>query len=271
MIITILASFLKTLGWRTSYSILGIANAVIVVPLVLETVRSGPRSQPGGERVVGEGIVVSSAESLGVASAPASDSPSAALGEILASRQLWLLITLYAACGFQDFFMATHIVAFALDQGVGTVLAGNILALMGLTGLIGVLSSGALADVFGAARPTVICFLIRIGLFAFVFYFQDTVSIAAFALVCGFTFLITAPLTVVFASNIFGVARLGTVSGLISAVHQVSGGSGRLRRRGHLRSLGSYDGAFVLMLGLAVLGFATTLMVRERPIVRAAG
>ena len=152
------------------------------------------------------------------------------------------------------------------------MLAGNILALMGLTGLIGVLSSGALADVFGAARPTVICFLIRIGLFAFVFYFQDTVSIAAFALVVyGFTFLISAPLTVVFASNIFGVARLGTVSGLISAVHQVSGGSGRLRRRGHLRSLGSYDGAFVLMLGLAVLGFATTLMVRERPIVRAAG
>ena len=270
VIITLLASFVKTLGWRTSYSILGIVNAAVVVPLVLAGVRSNPRSQFAGAQDNGDGVVVGSVESLGTVTEPAADELSAALSQVLVSRQFWLLITLYAACGFQDFFMATHVVAFALDQGVGSVLAGNILALMGLTGLIGVLSSGALADAFGAARPTVICFLIRIALFVFVIYFQDTVSIAAFALLYGFTFLITAPLTIVFASNIFGAARLGTVSGLITAVHQVSGGIGAFVGAAIFDRWGSYDGAFVLMLGLAVLAFGATLMVRERPIARAA-
>ena len=128
--------FLKTLGWRTSYSILGIANAAVLVPLVLAGVRSHPRSQSAGAQGNGDGVVVGSVESLGTVTEPAADELSAALSQVLVSRQFWLLITLYAACGFQDFFVATHVVAFALDQGIGSVLAGNILALMGLTGLI---------------------------------------------------------------------------------------------------------------------------------------
>ena len=50
------------------------------------------------------------------------------LKTILRSRQFVLLVIIYAICGFQDFFVATHVVAFAQDQGVGTVLAGNLLA-----------------------------------------------------------------------------------------------------------------------------------------------
>ena len=45
---------------------------------------------------------------------------------------------------------------------------------------------------------------------------------------------ITAPLTVVFAANIFGQARLGTVSGLISMVHQIAEGAGSLRGGCHI-------------------------------------
>ena len=49
-------------------------------------------------------------------------------------------------CGFQDHFVATHMVAFARDQGIGSFLAGNLFAFMGLFGLIGVLGSGYLSD-----------------------------------------------------------------------------------------------------------------------------
>ena len=160
--------------------------------------------------------------------------------------------------------MATHVVAFAQDQGLGQVFAGNILALMGASALAGVMLSGAMADAFGPSRPTVLCFLMRIGLFGYILVFQDTVSIAAFALLYGFTFTITAPLTVVFAANIFGTARLGTVSGLINMVHQVAGGLGALLGAGIFDWRGSYDGAFVLMLALALVGVAATVALREQ-------
>ena len=89
---------------------------------------------------------------------------------------------------------------------------------MGLMGLIGVLSSGLLADAFGAVRPTVICFFIRMFIFAFIIFDQSTSSIFIFGLLYGLTFLITAPLTVVFVGNIFGVARLGTLAGQVGVV-----------------------------------------------------
>ncbi len=248
VIISLLTSFLASIGWRMAYTILGLVNAVVVVPLVLLTIRSHP--EEGGD------------QTTSVESAPA---PTLSFRTVLMSRDFWMLITLYAVCGAQDFFVATHIVAFAQDQGVSQVFAGNILAFMGLAALLGVLLSGALADRVGATAPTMICFLIRIALFAFIPFVQTPVSIAAFALIYGFTFTMTAPLTVVFAGNIFGTTRLGSVSGLINMSHQIAGGLGAVIGAVIFDSTGSYDGAFFLMLGLTVVAAVSTHLVRERP------
>ena len=264
VIITALASSLTALGWRSAYALLGIINLAVVVPLVLATVRTAPLREPDGdgerEAVRGPGAPPSV---VGNGLEPA-DTP-VRPDSVLGSRQFWLLAIVFGICGFQDFFVATHVVAFADDQGVSSVLAGNMLALMGLMGLLGIMASGVLADAFGAARPTALCFLMRIFIFGFIIYFQDTTSIVVFALLYGFTFLITAPLTVVFAANIFGTGRLGTVTGLINMVHQVAGGLGAFVGALMFDHWGTYDAAFVLMLGLAVVAGATALLVHDRP------
>ncbi|MCH8207308.1 MAG: MFS transporter [Chloroflexi bacterium] len=263
VIITLLASFLTTLGWRTSYAVLGAANLAIVVPIVLAAARSRPPEHrrgtvpPGGRQSVGE-------RAPSVQSAVTGSAAPGTLRSVLKSRQLWLLVVVYGVCGFQDFFVATHVVAFALDQGMGSVLAGNMLALMGILGLVGVLTSGVLADTFGATRPVALCFLIRLPVFAFVLYFQDTPAIIAFALLYGFTFLITAPLAVVFAESLFGPSRLGTVSGLINMVHQIGGGLGAFVGAVIFDRWGSYDGAFALMMALAAVAIAATLLLQRR-------
>ena len=246
VIISLLTSFLASIGWRTAYTILGLVNAVVVVPLVLLAIRSSPK---GDEPETSDTTAPSHTPSIRSA---------------LVSRDFWMLITLFAVCGAQDFFVATHVVAFAQDQGTSQLFAGNILAFMGLAALSGVLLSGAMADRMGASAPTMICFLIRIGLFAFIPFIQTPVSIAAFALIFGFTFTMTAPLTVVFAGNIFGTARLGSVSGLINMSHQIAGGLGAVVGAVIFDATGSYDPAFFLMLGLSVVGAVATHLVRER-------
>ena len=269
VIITLLASLLTAISWRTSYAILGVVNFVIIVPLVFVALRP---------RRTNHSNCASDAEDTADIASPAMNRSEGAATvvagvtstkKIFSSRQLWILVVVYAICGFQDFFMAIHVVAFALDQGVSDFLAGNMLAMMGLLGLLGVLSSGLLADAFGASRPTSLCFLLRIGIFAFIIYFQDTASIIIFAMLYGFTFAITAPLTVVFAGNIFGSARLGTVSGFINMVHQISGGLGAFVGAFIFDRYGSYDGAFVLMFSLSLVAMATTFLVRERLLGRA--
>ena len=257
LIVMALAAVLVSLDWRWSFTILGLANLAVLVPLVLLTVRDKP---PEKRRMP---------DSAAVRSITPPDS-TLSLGRTLTSRQLALLMVIYAICGFQDFFVTIHIVAFARDQGVGPVLAGNLLALMGLMGLAGVLASGLLADRFGAVRPTVTCFWVRIFIFAFIIFDQSTPSIMVFGLLYGFTFLITAPLTVVFVGNIFGVARLGTLAGSISMVHQIAGGLGAFIGAYIFDHRGSYDDAFLLMLMLSVAATILTLLVRERPLAPAA-
>ena len=73
--------------------------------------------------------------------------------QALTSRPFLLLVGIYSVCGFQDFFVATHIVAFAQDQGVGDVLAGNLLAWMGVMGLLGVFVAGIMADASARRVP----------------------------------------------------------------------------------------------------------------------
>ena len=190
---------------------------------------------------------------------------------LITSGQLWLLVGIYAICGFQDFLVATHVVAFALDVGLGTLIAGNLLALMGVMGLLGVLSSGYLADLMGPGRPTLLCFVMRIGIFTLILLSQSHASVIVFALLYGFTFLMTAPLTVMFSGNIFGRERMGRISGTISGVHQVSGGLGALVGALAFDVWGSYDRAFMLLLALSIVATLGTLLVRDRAIPRVPG
>ena len=248
IIITALASALVHIGWRNAYITLGVVNLLIVVPLVIAFVRSDPEpTQPTDPE------------------SPRTAEPAAlSMRTIFSSHQLWLLLVVYAICGFQDFFIATHIVAFAQDKGLSAAFSGSLYAFMGLLGMLGVMSAGLLADRFGSTRPTALCFLARIACFGLIIFSQSTTAIVIFALLYGFTFLITAPLTVTFAGNMFGAPRLGMMSGIINMTHHIAGGIGALVGGLVFDARGSYDAAFILMLVLAVVASALTFTVRER-------
>jgi MFS family permease len=257
IIIGTLAQSLVRFGWRPSLAGLGLANLVILAPVVLALVRSSPTR---GANSPATTSVVEAAQG------EARDQTS-----LLTSSQLWLLIGIYAICGFQDFLVQTHVVAFALDMGITTLVAANLLALMGVMGLLGVLASGYLADLMGPGRPTLLCFVMRIGIFALIILSQAKASVIAFALLYGFTFLMTAPLTVMFSGNIFGQRRMGRVSGTISGVHQISGGLGALVGALSYDIWGTYEYAFMLLLALSIAATVGTLLVRDRAIPRVPG
>ena len=251
LVISLLAAQLAVLGWRGSFLALGFATLVCILPLVLlarRTASPAPATGPAG----------------GSRPATASQGGAATLREALASRRLQLLLVIYAICGFQDFLIATHVVAFAVDEGVGTLLAGNILAFMGLAGLGGVLLTGVLNDRFGPVLPTGICFVLRTVLCAVLLVSREPAVIAGAALLFGVTFWATAPLTVIFAREIAAVGLLGTVTGLITMVHHSAGGIGALAGATIFDAYGSYDGAFAVMLVLSAAALGLTLALSRR-------
>jgi predicted MFS family arabinose efflux permease len=247
VIIAVLAAVLAGIGWRSVFVWLGIAHLVLL-PIVFVCV---PR---GGDAPAGQ--VAAPAEGLG---------PRAAAH----TRQFWLLLAIYAICGFNDFFVATHVVAFAQDRGVDAYLAGNLLALMGLTGLLGVVAAGAWSDRSGPLWPTAAAFAARVAAFALITVDQSPLSVALFALVFGATFLVTAPVTLLFVRESFGTRHLGALTGLITMVHHICGGFGAYLGARVFDGTGRYDLVFAVMLVSSVVALGLTLLLRRTPAVGA--
>jgi predicted MFS family arabinose efflux permease len=241
VVISALASVLVAVGWRSVFLWLGAAHLALA-PLFL--------AMPSP----GEGHL-----------APAA-AGSAGLGmrQALRTRQLWLLLSVYALCGLDDFFVSTHVVALAQDRGLDAFLAGNLLALMGLAALVGVVASGAWSDRAGPVWPTAASFVVRLAVFALILLDRSTVSVAIFALAFGATFLVTAPLTVIFVAQSFGTTNLGALTGLIIMVHHVFGGIGAYLGAAAFDRLGSYEPVFAVMMASNVAALALSVRLRRR-------
>lgn len=242
--IAVLAAVLEQSGWRSVYLWLAIAHVVLLPLVVLSVPGSGA---PGSAPAVGQSVAGST------------------FAQALRTRRFWLLAGIYALCGFQDFFVTTHVVAFAMDQGANTLFAGNLLAFMGLTGLFGVLAAGAWSDRSGPSWPALFSFALRMALFALVLVDSSPLSVAVFALAFGFTFLFTAPITVMFTRQAFGLAELGSISGAIFMVHHAAGGVGALLGGVLFDVSGRYDVAFAIMLAASATACALVLAMQREP------
>jgi predicted MFS family arabinose efflux permease len=245
VIIGLVATVLSYLGWRKAFGLLGVVNFLVV--LLLAAVFRGLHRRMNA---------------LPARTRPLVDLPAIPTADLVAIPQLRYLIIMYAICGLQDFFVSTHVVAFATDRGMNAVLAGNVFALMGLMGLIGVIAAGALADAFGPEFPTILSFVVRVGLFGYIPFVQGETSIIVFALLYGATFLVTAPLTVVFAERAAGPTQMGKVSGLLMMVHQIAGGVGAFLGGGVFDRWGSYNNAFIVMCLLSIAAMGATWLIK---------
>lgn len=245
VMMALLALVLVSIGWRSVFFWLALAHVVVIPFLFVAIPRDKASGGPTLPQQRGAGLTLRGAAR---------------------TRQFWLLIAIYAICGFDDFFVATHVVAFAQDRGLDTFVAGNLLALMGLTALVGVIAAGLWADRSGPVWPTAASFSARLFVFALITIDQSPISVAIFGLVFGATFLITAPLTVLFVRESFGTAHLGALSGLITMVHQICGGLGAYIGAAVFDMTGKYDFAFVLMFVVSAVALGLILALRRLPV-----
>jgi len=248
LIVSVLAVTLWRLGWRSAFMWLGIVSILVIAPLLLWVRLAAASSTPA---------TVEKAQAQ-------RDPVLPGLLQALRSKPLWLVMLIYAICGFQDFFIATHIVALATEAKVDIATAGQLLALMGLAGLFGVLPAGALADRVGPKRVTLFCFVLRCVLFSLMLISREPVAVIAAALMFGFTFWMTAPLTVIFARQLVGVSLLGTVSGIVTMVHHGMGGFGALFGALGFDHTGDYRSGLIAMLALSAIGLVLTLLYRDQ-------
>jgi MFS family permease len=214
---------ITALGWRTTFALFGglawVAGAAGVRYLVNRPEDRGLRSY-GAALAPGEAHAAPPDRGM----APA---------EVLRHPAFWGVALVHFGCCAAHSGPIFHMVAHAMDLGVTKMAAASMLGLSGATSIVGRLSSGVLADRFGA-KPALVGMLgLQAATLSTYLYANGVVSLFAVALAFGVTYGGAMPLYALVAREFFGERVVGMTFGGIFFISCIGMG------------LGAYGGGFL--------------------------
>ena len=191
----------------------------------------------------------------------------AALHEAMRERGFHLLFWGYFVCGFHIAMLTVHLPSYVTDNGLRPEQGMTALALIGLCNMIGSFVSGWLGGRYSKKYLLSGIYTLRaIAILMLISFPLSTLTLYSFAVVIGFLWLSTVPLTNGLVAQIFGVRYMGLLAGVVFFGHQIGSFIG-VWLAGYLYDqTGSYNGAFVISVGLGVFAALVNLPVNEKPL-----
>jgi sugar phosphate permease len=207
-------------GWRSAVVPVFLGSALIAVLCLLFV-----RNRPADLGLLPYGQTAAEAAALPAAKTVAMTwrTPFVTLREAAGNRTFWILAGTFFICGLStNGLVQTHFISLCGDNGMGTVPAASVLAMMGAFDLVGTILSGWLSDRYDNRKLLFWYYSLRgLSLFwlphsEFSFY-----GLGLFAMFYGLDWLATVPPTVKLAGAAFGPQKAGLVFGWIFAAHQL--------------------------------------------------
>jgi MFS family permease len=190
-----------------------------------------------------------------------------ALREALRERGFHLLFWGYFVCGFHIAMLTVHLPSYVTDNGLKPEHGMTALALIGLCNMAGSFTAGWLGGRFSKKYLLSGIYTLRAVAIAVLISFPlSPLTLYAFAMVIGFLWLSTVPLTNGLVGQIFGMRYAGMLAGVVFFGHQIGSFIG-VWLAGYLYDqTGSYTGALTISIGLGVFAALVNLPVNERPL-----
>ena len=220
--------------WRVSWIALGAIITFLAVPLGFVFLRNSPAQigiLPDGEPTPTSG---------GVTSAPARRQ---GLFEVdqwyksFRSPPIWNLSAAYMVCGITVGLISVHFVPYAQEQvGISLRMASIIFGVLTGLNVIGAIGGGWLADRFG--RKNVLGSVYAVRCFAYLVLIGGLIAVERsislpligslglpslwiFAVLAGFSWIASVPITTSLTADVYGLRALGTISGISFLCHQI--------------------------------------------------
>lgn len=238
-------------GRRTTFLILGVIILIGYVSLSQYLVRDPARMglSPDGSR--DENLMERAFVEMGLE-----------IKEVIRTRQWW---TICISLSFVMFSISTilfHIIPHAMDLGISSANAANVLATVGAVSIAGRFVMGAAGDKIGTKSALVICFLcLTIGLIWL--QLSDKLwMLLLFAVIHGFAhggfFTLISPLL----ADLFGTRSHGVIFGLVFSISTVGGAIGPVVAGYMFDITGSYEIIFLVLTGMSTLGLIATALLK---------
>ena len=260
-LVPLFTTFITDYGWRLSHFWIGLMMLVLNLSLTFLVIRGDPEDLgvvPYGRKV--ESVTLPSLSG-------AQDSSlvkDMGLRDAMRTSSFWLFVLFMFVCGSGDFLVTTHLIPMVTDYGIPAVTASNMLAWFGLLSLAGILAAGPASDLIGDKIPIALTFLLRVFAFLLVVAYQSLGSFYVFALIFGFTFLVTAPLTPTLVGRLYGFSHVGVLSGFITTIHHLGGGLAAWGGGVLFDLTGSYQTVLILSAVMAAIAVVSAMLIRQR-------
>jgi MFS transporter, OFA family, oxalate/formate antiporter len=250
----LIASF----GWSSSYLFIGFATWIIMIGASL-FLRGDPRSM--GLLPYGSDTKSPISTSKEIVSKYPAQGSSVTMGSALRTRQLWLLIFLFFLFSVCVQLVLVHLVNYATDLGIDPFTAATIVSVIGIGSIAGRLFSGSMSDRIGEKNAMIIsCLGLVIALILLIFSNQLWM-LYVFAILFSFSYGAEVTLMPLLAGQIFGLAAVMALTGIVSASARVGGAIGSWMGGAVFDSTQSYLIAFAIaaVFGLIIFSLAVTL------------
>ena len=247
--------FILTVGWRTTYLLLGVFSLVLVLPLSLWVLRDNPEAI--GEHPDGLASDTGGGVSAGLVERTA-------VSEALQTPPFWQLSGGLFTCGFSMSLLSAHGVPMLTDHGFHPMTASWALGLLGGTSIAGASALGLISDRLGRKPVLAGIYFLRALAFSVLFLAQDSLTLVIVAMIGGFGMGGSLAMTAALSGDIFGRFSVGSIFGLIFLVHQAGASLGSWLGGFLFDLTGGYGAAFVVACGLLLMGSGLSLTIDER-------
>jgi sugar phosphate permease len=145
------------------------------------------------------------------------------LGEVAPNPAFWVLASTFFVCGLStNGLVQTHFISLCADNGVASVTAASMLALIGICDFFGTIGSGWLSDRYDNRALLFVYYALRgISLLYLPSSGYSILALSAFSVFYGLDWVATVPPTARLSAEIFGRERTGVAFGWIFASHMV--------------------------------------------------
>jgi MFS family permease len=238
-------------GWQISYLILGSVVLVVIVSAA-QFLKSDP-TQAGQAAY---GAVEVEKQRLRLRGSGLS------LGEVIYTRQFWMVLPMILLYGSSVFTIIVHIVPHATEMGSSAASAANVLATIGMLSILGKLVLGSAIDRIGSRQGFIIGLTIMaLGLFWLVSATKEW-TFYLFAALFGFAYggcsASVAPLT----AWLFGLRSLGLMVGIINAGLTIGGAAGSLVAGNIFDATSRYQIAFLISASVTTISLVLIILLK---------
>ena len=176
-----------------------------------------------------------------------------AVNEAFGHRGFLFLTAGFFVCGFHVAFIAAHLPAYIVDNGLAAEYGAWALALVGLFNVIGSFTAGFMGGRYSKKQCLSILYFTRaVVILIFILVPLTPASVLVFAAAMGLLWLSTVPLTSGLVAQIFGPRYLSTLFGIVFFSHQIGSFLGVWLGGYLFDATGSYDLVWWISVALGV-------------------